>query len=63
MSVLFLQGYGALQELLMNMSFPLAVAQPFVYQMTSLLAMPSQSVWKYGLMNPLSQDKWQNTAI
>jgi len=46
--VLLLQGYCALQELLMKMNFILAVALPFVYPMTSPLAMPTQSVQQYG---------------
>ena len=49
--VLFLQGYCALQELLMKMNFTLAVALPFVYPMTSPLAMPTQSVQQYGFFS------------
>jgi len=35
----------------MKMNFTLAVAPPFMYPMTSLLAMPTHSVWKYGLFS------------
>ena len=49
--VLFLQDYCALQELLMEMNFTIAVAPPFVHPMTSLPAMPTHSVRKYGFFN------------
>ena len=35
----------------MKMNFTLAVAPPCVHPMTSLLATPIQSVWKYGFFN------------
>jgi len=40
-----------LQELLRKINFTLAVAPPFVYPMTSLLATPTQSVWEYGFFS------------
>ena len=49
--VLFLQGYCALQELIMKMNFILSVAPPSVHSMTSLPAMPTHSVWKYGFFS------------
>ena len=49
--VLFLQDYCALQELLMKMNFTIAVAPPFVHPMTSLPAMPTHSVQKYGFFS------------
>ena len=49
--VLFWQDYYALQELLMKMKFTTAVATPFVHPMTSLPAMPTHSVWKYGFFS------------
>ena len=49
--MLFLQGYCALQELLMKMNFTLAVAPPFVHPMTSLPATPTHSVRKYGFFS------------
>ena len=49
--MLSLQDYCALQELLMKMNFTLAVAPPFVHPMTSLLVMPTRSVWKYGFLS------------
>ena len=35
----------------MKMNFTLAVAPPFVHPMTSLPAMPTHSVWKYGFFS------------
>jgi len=55
--VLFSQDYCALQELLMKMNFTLAVAPPFVYQMTSLPATPTHSVCKYGFFSELAQQR------
>jgi len=54
--VLFLQDYCALQELLIKMNFTIAVAPPFVHPMTSLPAMPTHSVWKYGFFR---ESTWQ----
>jgi len=51
--VLFLQGYCALQELLMKMNFTLAVASPFLHPMMSFPAMPTHLVWKYGFFSDL----------
>ena len=49
--MLFLQDYCALQELLMKMKFTIAVAPPFVIVITSLPAMPTHSVQKYGFFS------------
>ena len=49
--MLFLQDYFALQELLMKINFTIAVAPPFVHPMTSLSAMPTHSVRKYGFFS------------
>ena len=58
-----LQGYCVLQGLLMKMDHTLAVAPLFVHPMTSLLATPVHSIWKYGSFDkPAWQRKWQNTA-
>jgi len=38
-------------ELLMKMSFTLAIAPHFVHPMISLLAMPTNSIWKYGFFS------------
>jgi len=46
-----------LQELLMKMNFMLAVAPPFVHPMTSLTAMPTHSVRKYGSFNQSSRQR------
>jgi len=54
--VLFLQDYCALQELLVKMNFTIAVAPPFVHPMTSLPAMPTHSVRKYGFF---SEPTWR----
>ena len=51
--VLFLQDYCALQELL-------AVAPPFVHPMTSLAAMPTHSVRKYGFIS--EPTRWRQVA-
>ena len=47
--VLYLQGYCALQELVMKMNFTQEVAPPFVHPMTSLPATPTHSARKYGV--------------
>ena len=54
--MLFLQDYCALQELLTKMNFTIAVAPPFVHPMTSLPAMPTHSVRKYGFF---SEPTWR----
>ena len=35
----------------MKINFTIAVAPPSVHPMTSLLAMPTHSVWKYGFLS------------
>ena len=50
-----MQDYCALQELLIKMNFTLAVAPPFVHPMTSLPAMPTHSVRKYGYFSEPAQ--------
>jgi len=50
----------ALQELLMKMNFKIAVAPPFVHPMTSLPAMPTHSVLKYGFFSEPTQ--WRQVA-
>ena len=57
--VLFLQGYCALQELLMKMAFTLAVAPPFVHPVMSLPATPTLFGNMASLRNLLSRAKWQ----
>jgi len=58
--VLYLQDYCALQELLMKMNFRIAVAPPFVHLKTSLPAMPTRSVRKYGFFS--EPTPWRQVA-
>jgi len=44
----------------MKMNFTPAIAPPFVHPMTSLLAMPTHSVWKYGFFREPVQ--WRQDA-
>jgi len=61
---MFLQDYCAVQDLLMKMNFTLAVAPPFVHSMTSLPAMPTHSVWKYGFFSePTSSGQIQQLKV
>jgi len=61
--MLFLQDDCALQELLMKMIFTIAVAPSFVHPMTSLPAMPTHSVLKYGFFTePTWWRQVENTA-
>ena len=58
--VLLLQDYCAPKELLMKMNFIIAVAPPFVIPMTSLPAMPTHSVQKYGFFS--EPTRWRQVA-
>ena len=55
--MLFLQDYCALQELLVKKNFTLAVAPPFVHPMTSLPAMATHSIRKYGFLSEPTEQR------
>ena len=58
------QGYCVLLESQMKVNFTLAVVPPLTYQITSLSAMPTLSIQRYGYFSePLDSDKCWNAEM